>query len=351
MKTTAKILICTLLLLSGKRISAEEKQDDTPESSSIKVPYSFDDVSKNLVIITCSSSSGGSAGSGFVAKMDEKTYIFTNQHVIMGAAGRIEFKTVTGEQLAPKKVELSVTRDIARLLIDDREDALKISGDIKTGCPIAVFGNSEGAGVATELYGETSSYGPDLIEVTAEFVSGNSGSPVLNAEKEVIGIASYVRYSQPNRTTENTRFENATRRFCYRMTNVKFVPVNWKNYNQEFGIPYRENASNVEALFEIIDELFEDPLTKISENRSDPDLQSWANKHNHTLSRSDNKRRGIGDSTEELIRLCERKALSLESKLNKQNLTGFLRNEYEGQVASYKYAAEILDYFRTKLGR
>ena len=333
-----------------KDAELEAKKAAETEELRAQFPYSFDDVAGNLVLITCSSPFGDSAGSGFIAKMEGKTYIFTNQHVIMGAT-RISLQTVDGEDLKPKKIELSAKRDIARLLISDRENAFEITGEINSKMPIAVFGNSEGAGVATELYGTVNGYGANLAEVTAEFVSGNSGSPVLNTNRQVIGIASYVRYSRPNRTTENTRFEDAVRRFCFRLDNVRFGEVKWGYYNKEYGLPYQEDLADVEELFSVIEALFDDPTGGIPEKQTASELRSWAVQHNRSVSHSGNIRKDVGNSAQSLASICERKARNAEMKLKKRDLTEFLREEYEGIVYSYKYAADLLDLLAVKLGQ
>jgi hypothetical protein len=329
-----------------------EAEEPEAEDAGIKesFPFSFNDVADHLVIIECRSEAGKSAGSGFVAKMDGKTYIFTNQHVIMGA-DRIEFQTVSGEQLndSIRGVELSLRRDIARILIEDRE-ALTISKSVLMGVPLAVFGNSEGGGVATELYGEVTGVGAELVEVTAEFVSGNSGSPVINRDREVIGIASYVKFSQPTRMTEGTPFEDKTRRFCYRLTGDKWVKVNWKKYNEKYGKPYQETVMMVETVFALISGLFEEPFGRVKESYPDADLARWSSQHNRAVSSSGTqRRREVGKSTKALSNYCERKARVLEMKLESRDLTGFLRDEFETYLYLLEYASEAIDFFNTKL--
>ena len=327
--------------------------------------YAFDDVCDKLVIIECRGTHGKWSGSGFVAAMDGKTYIFTNQHIILGA-DTITFKTVMGEVLRPRAVELSASRDIARLLLEEH-DALAVSDNLSMGAPLAVFGNSEGGGVATELYGKVTGVGADLVEVSAEFVSGNSGSPVLNLDKEVIGIASYVRYSAPSKMKEGTQFENKVRRFCYRLNNLRWARVNWKKYNGEYGKVYRETEALVEAVLAVVNGWYEDPFGPVSEDHSDYDLRKWSNEHNRMVSRivrlsdkgratsnelnSTNRqiRNDIGDSAEALSDFCKRRARYVEFTTQKRDLTGFLQEEFEGSVYSLKYAAEAIDYFGTKL--
>ncbi len=323
---------------------AEDAKDKSKDSS---FSYSFNDISSNLVMITCKMPTGEAAGSGFLGRMDGKTYIFTNQHVIMGA-GRIDFITAKGESLKPISVELAASRDIVRLELPDRTDALYISANVGMGSPIAVFGNSEGG--ATELYGKIEGVGADRLEVTAEFVSGNSGSPLLNENREVVGIASYVRISRHNRTTENTRFENKDRRFCYRLNDVQWVPVNWRKYNADYGLAYRENTELVEFLFDIINGMYEEPFSTVPENCSNAELKRWCGDHNRVVShRSNQFRRELGSSAEALSSFCQRRARSMDIILKHRNLSGFLRNEFEGFESAYSYASEAIDYFGTKL--
>jgi hypothetical protein len=383
LKTTFKFSLCLLLLITGMpghSVWADETEDEQAEQEKREArekreaeeaevkgqfSYTFDDVRDKLVIIECRGKHGSWSGSGFIAAMDEKAYIFTNQHIILGA-DTITFKTVMGEVLRPQAVELSATRDIARLLLEDR-DGLAVSDNLSMGAPLAVFGNSEGGGVATELYGKVTGVGSDLVEVSAEFVSGNSGSPVLNLDKEVIGIASYVRYSTPSKMKEGTQFENKVRRFCYRLNNLRWARVNWKKYNGEYGKVYRETEALVDAVLSVVNGWYEDPFGPVSEEHSDYDLQKWSNEHNRMVSRivrlSDKGRatpselnntnrqirNDIGDSAEALSDFCKRRASYVEFTTQKRDLTGFLRDEFEGSVYSLKYAADAIDYFGTKL--
>lgn len=345
----------------------ESRAKREAEESEIKAQfsYTFDDVYDKLVIIECEGRNGQWSGSGFVAEMGGKTYIFTNQHIVLGAE-TASFKTAKGEVLRPRSVELSSSRDIARLLLEDHE-GLAVSDNLSMGAPLAVFGNSEGGGVATELYGKVTGVGADLVEVSAEFVSGNSGSPVLNQDKEVIGIASYVRYSTPSQMKEGTQFENKVRRFCYRLSNVQWMPVNWKKYNEEYGNSYRETEKLVDSIFDVVNGWYDDPFGPVSEDHSDYDLRKWSNEHNHMVSRivrlsdkgratvaqlkSNNKqiRNGIGDSAESLSEFCKKRARFIEFTSEKRDLTGFLRDEFEGYVYRLEYASEAIDYFGTKL--
>ncbi len=347
---------------------AEEEEKKKAEQAEIKArfPYTFNEVSSCLVIIECDTFIGKMSGSGFIAKADGKTYVYTNQHVIMGS-DRFTLKTVTGETITPRGIELSLDRDIARILIDDREEVLPISASPALDIPLAVFGNSEGGGVATELYGMVTGVSSDLVEVSAEFVSGNSGSPVLNLDREVIGIASFVRFSAPSEEDEENeekRFESKTRRFCYRLTGVTFAPVNWRRYNEKYGKPYLVTQDTIESLVDIIDGWYEAPFDPVPKQEfPDISLNGWSRTHNKMVERVTmviNKRRftrtqqskirdEIYKSAHDLSNIAHQLALEVEQQAQEKALTGFLRGELAGYAYGLEYASYLLDYVGQKV--
>ena len=171
--------------------AADATESGSPREMEIKAQfeYSFNDVSDRIVLV----SGMQGVGSGFIANQDGKTYLFTNQHVLLGNNG-ISFRTATGRRLQPTGVELSMTRDVARMPLAEELESFEITGEAVTGTPVVVYGNSEGAGVARALYGEVIGVKRNILEVSTEFVSGNSGSPVLNPDQEVLGIVTFDRY-------------------------------------------------------------------------------------------------------------------------------------------------------------
>jgi hypothetical protein len=328
----------------------KEKQRKAEEEIKQAFPYSFNDIRDNLVIVEHENGTG----SGFIAKMGEHYYIFTNQHVIFGAS-KIRFKSVSGKQLHPKKVELSASRDIARLLLDT-DEGFAVSGNIIMDSPIGVFGNSDGAGVATELYGKINGIGADLVEVSADFVSGNSGSPVLNHDKEVIGIASYVRFSGNNRSKKGTKFENKTRRFCYRIADSRWVSVNWGKYNKKYGAPYAENEQLLRSLETIYNDWDGDVSNRIQLGiDSNRHILSWAETHNEMTSkyRGQSKFRSeCAKSLETLGGLCKGASLTTAKLLASEEkyLTDFLKDGFKRQANTF-HAYEDLNLYISSLMR
>ncbi len=344
------LTLAALPASAAKKKSKKEKEDSAlkkrlAEEKEVKAEftYGFNEVDQSIVIVSCTSDRGRSSGSGFIANMDGKTYLFTNQHVILGA-DKIRFKTASGRTLKPRGVELAATRDIARLPLKPMDNALTISSTPTMDGPIAVFGNSEGGGVATELYGKVTSIGSDKIEVSADFVSGNSGSPILNLDQEVIGIASYVKWKT------NKKDKTEIHRFCYRLTDERWGTVNWKKYNDDYGNEYRETEELIESLADIISTWFMKPSNRI-EADSHPihGIRMWSRDHNamvnkiegmldqgsctqDELDRINRKiRNDLISSADDLSKVCTDRARTLRLFTSKQKgMTGFLKSEFDG---------------------
>ena len=176
----------------------------------------------------------GGQGSGFVAEMNGKKYIVTNQHVIHGAR-RLSFKTVKNVALRPTAFSFSRSRDLARFelppTLSEAVLVLSIAGSAPgMNSKVAVYGNSEGAGAFTELKGSLLGVGPDVVETDAEFVRGNSGSPIVNTAGEVVAVATYVTRSDPDDwVSKGTRFEKV-RRYGVRLNCDDWMPCNFNAY-------------------------------------------------------------------------------------------------------------------------
>lgn len=186
---------------------------------------------------------GGASGSGFICRSGQKTWLFTNVHVAAGMRNP-KFSRLDGAQLKVASAEAGGTRDVVRLEVTDAVQPLDIlpnlDASVRIGDDVVVLGNSGGGGVVTTLSGKLVGIGPDRIEVTAEFIPGNSGSPIIHVPTgKVIGIATYLtrRYDEfAGAESKGVRTQDGAtvRRFGYRLDQIeRWEPVNWAVFRGE----------------------------------------------------------------------------------------------------------------------
>ncbi len=142
--------------------------------------------------------------------MEPGGYLITNAHVIRGSES---FEAVTAQGAIFKVTNVrhfDEAHDLAVLEIEAREwTGLKLAGPDrpKVGDPVAAYGSPKGM-QGTFSEGVVSALRPgsdlgekqmgDLIQISAPISNGSSGSPVLNAQGEVIGVATLVLRSSQN---------------------------------------------------------------------------------------------------------------------------------------------------------
>jgi len=163
-------------------------------------------------------------GSAFVVKMDGKPFLVTNSHVIRGNQN-LKFKNLRNAELTTGALEIADAVDAVRAELPAAPNALELEpqvDQVRIGDEIVVAGNSEGEGVVREIPGKVVGIGPDRVEVDAEFVPGNSGSPILlKSTGKVIGVATYVKLPRSLGAGRKSPLSlNEVRRFGYRLDTV-----------------------------------------------------------------------------------------------------------------------------------
>jgi serine protease Do len=138
-------------------------------------------------------------GSGFI--IDAKGYVVTNHHVIKDA-DEISVKTYDNKEYKAKLVGSDSKTDLALLKVESDSPLPYVnfgnSDDSRVGDWVIAIGNPFGLG-GTVTAGIVSSKGRDielntdsivdnLIQTDAAINRGNSGGPMFNTKKEVIGV-------------------------------------------------------------------------------------------------------------------------------------------------------------------
>lgn len=173
-------------------------------------------------------------GSGFVCGLDGQPWLLTNAHVLAGNP-RPRFTKLNGTELSLGPASLGVGHDICRISAPGGTAMLEAMTDtdkvVRIGDAVAVLGNAEGAGVIKPFEGRIVGLGPNLVEVDAPFVPGNSGSPIIHVPTgKVLGIATYLVTRKVDPKGDGT-VETSIRRFGYRLDSVKtWEPVDWARF-------------------------------------------------------------------------------------------------------------------------
>jgi hypothetical protein len=174
-------------------------------------------------------------GTGFFAYDKGKIYIYTNQHVLSDILN-IEAVDSSGNPVTLGQLEVSNSQDLARFEVMKRP-ALLLIDSVKIGEEVTALGNSIGAGVITSETGKINGIGPKEIEVSCNFVPGNSGGPVINSLGLVIGVATYLKAASPPDWVKNdTRYTKA-RRFTIRPSRVDdWIAIKPDDYGRQLKI-------------------------------------------------------------------------------------------------------------------
>jgi hypothetical protein len=140
---------------------------------------------------------------------------------------------IDNQAVYPGNGEVGAGPDVARFVLAQPpahplELMTDLENNVKIGDEVVVLGNSGGGGVVTRLKGKVVGIGPDRLEVSAEFIPGNSGSPIIHVKSgKVIGIATYLT-RRPDNFAKGGSGEMVVRRFGYRLDTIPaWEPVNW----------------------------------------------------------------------------------------------------------------------------
>ncbi len=225
----------SLVAVESQALPEEPEVEEMADDDEVE----FSDVDSALVFVE----TGVGRGSAFVAEQGGKVYIFSNQHNFMGA-NKLELQSMHHGLLDVDSFEFCRSRDLVRFELDPpiakKVGVLKLASENPTiDQEIVVYGNSAGGNVATELRGEVLGVGPRDIEVSAEIVPGNSGSPILDEKGRVIGVATYVAFElkfekndQRMQIYKGTRFKKA-RRYGVRIPSDGWTKVNMRSFLEQ----------------------------------------------------------------------------------------------------------------------
>jgi hypothetical protein len=208
----------------------------------------------SLVFVTGESA----AGSGFIVSMGGNNFLLTNAHVAAGIRDA-QFKTLDGQMVQGGVPSIAVGEDIFCMQMPAGGKPFQIMQNVDQnaaiGDAVVVLGNAEGGGVVNTIIGKIVGIGPNLVEIDAPFVPGNSGSPIVHLKTgKVIGVATYLEIKQYDLTTEKKLPQPVVRRFGYRVDSVRgWQAVNWPAFNAQ-----AVQMESIEKLTDDLSDFFED---------------------------------------------------------------------------------------------
>ncbi len=225
----------------------------------------------------------GGRGSGFFAKMDGKKYLFSNIHVIMGSSD-ISFTDRNGKKYKPVKAAAAEDRDIVRIeMAETPTQVFNIISPQAIDVPIVISGNPLGLEVIKNVHGNLVGIGPKRVETDAKFVSGNSGSPLIDKNNDVVGIATFT--VELDEESKDTNSFTKIRRFGYRIANVKkWLPVDPKKFMLQ-GKIIKRRKYQLKALKTVLSYWWYNPFwSEIPyESTLTGNLRKWVHDHNYHL--------------------------------------------------------------------
>ena len=189
---------------------ADGRKAEFPANSALSASVDYADICRAVVVIgsvehckECDKFHMGAVSSGWV--IDPRGFIATNYHVLEDKeAGEIGAMDLEGNVYPVRKVVAADRAGDAAIFEVDtggaKLRALPLAGSAATGERVRVVGHPDGrfysltegiiSRVFTEAGDDTGKDRRTWITVTADYGSGSSGAPVLNAAGEVVGMVS-----------------------------------------------------------------------------------------------------------------------------------------------------------------
>jgi hypothetical protein len=171
-------------------------------------------------------------GSGFITILKGQKYLLSNAHVVAGVRPP-RFTLLDRTPVGVGSASAAVGHDIVAVTVVSGGTPIpameSVENESNIGDAVVVLGNAEGAGVVNLLEGRIVGIGPNLVEVDAPFVPGNSGSPIIHIRSgKVIGIATYLTMRR------SVTGGQSVRRFGYRLDSVqKWQAIDWTRFYAE----------------------------------------------------------------------------------------------------------------------
>lgn len=263
----------SLQLFNHLKAALQNKEQHIPRK------ISKNEIMKSIVLIE----GENGVGTGSLADYYGLKCIISNRHVFVGnetvKITDIQDRIIKAEGMVVGRMgENSIAKDV--MLYGVSDDVQKSYSFIPVGNNVEidkasdVFGNSLGQRVITSIPGNVVGIGPRTIEVNNKFVSGNSGSPIIQ-NGMAVGIATYASKTARAWTNAGTKFSNV-RRF-----GVKISAMTIEDYQVFDLISYKRDIAALKPFKKALEKF----LTKFEESKKARESLFVFFKNNQTLVR------------------------------------------------------------------
>lgn len=225
---------------------AKRKLARQPQPVVEKLPSSNDKLSlrrRSVVIVWANLSSGISKGTGWVVKKEsDRAWIVTNRHVVVSVVGEpseqieVEFYSENNKNdrlRKPAKIS-QITQntedlDLALLEVANVPNDIKClpmsSKNVDNNQKVTIIGHPDKGSEWTNESGEITKILEKELQLSdASSSPGNSGSPVLNEDGQVVGLVKFIQPDDsPDANTSTGGFV-----FAYKIELVKNKLLNWR---------------------------------------------------------------------------------------------------------------------------
>jgi hypothetical protein len=163
--------------------------------------------------------------SGSLVRYQGKVRLVTNAHVLSDIPDA-RFSQIDSREVPTGPFSFANGADLAVADQTSCTEGLELMTDVdkevSVGDDVVVLGNSQGSDVVTVIPGKVTGLGPQLVEVDAKFVQGNSGSPIIHVKTgKLIGIATFATVRNVDLLSKDSQFDSGVRRFGYRLDTVQ----------------------------------------------------------------------------------------------------------------------------------
>jgi len=298
-----------------------------------------------------------SSACGFVAKMDGATYVLTNTRLISGHS-RFTISTLAGAELRPTGIELSTTRDIARIRVGSGS-GLDIAANVADGDSVVLVDFAKPGTTFSARGGTVENTNDERFDITATFGKEHGGSPVVNTATKVCGIAANIDYFK----AEGNSWVSTERHVNYRIAGTSWFAPNWRQYDKQFGRPLRDADEFRQIIYGLANQWMGDLKSPIETDADvDLDVQRWIKQHNGMVTnlgkkRKRNKgggdplapiRKDFSDSCNALVDICTSKAKTLAFFGEQANASPFTVNQFKMRARELVQFAKFVRAFEKK---